>query len=133
MRLNFKGKRKKAVRQVKVMADNSEISENPETSEVSVQLKNTQHPVKVRQHIIFYGNVQGVGFRYRSVYAARSLGLTGWVRNEWDGTVEMEVQGSKTDIYKMIAMINKGNYVMIENMKAKNIPLEDHEYDFRVV
>ena len=49
----------------------------------------------VRKHIIFYGRVQGVGFRYYSVYKARALGLTGWVRNLYDGTVEMEVQGKR--------------------------------------
>ena len=48
---------------------------------------------KVRKHIIFYGRVQGVGFRYYSVYKSRKLGITGWVRNLYDGTVEMEVQG----------------------------------------
>ena len=48
----------------------------------------------VRKHIFFSGDVQGVGFRYRSFYIAQSLGLTGWVENLWDGRVEMEVQGS---------------------------------------
>lgn len=87
---------------------------------------------KIRQHIIFSGRVQGVGFRYRAFYAASSLDLTGWVRNDWDGTVEMEVQGSQNDIYKMIAMINQGNYVRIEDMKVKNIPLEEQERSFRI-
>ena len=48
----------------------------------------------VRKHIYFSGDVQGVGFRFRSYYIAQSLGLTGWVENMWDGRVEMEVQGS---------------------------------------
>ena len=39
----------------------------------------------VRKHIYFSGDVQGVGFRYRSCYIAQSLGLTGWVENLWDG------------------------------------------------
>ena len=43
---------------------------------------------KIRKHIILYGRVQGVGFRYYSVYKSRQLGLTGWVRNLYDGTVE---------------------------------------------
>ena len=47
----------------------------------------------VRKHIFFSGDVQGVGFRYRSFYIAQSLGLAGWVENLWDGRVEMEVQG----------------------------------------
>ena len=48
---------------------------------------------KIRRHIIFEGRVQGVGFRYRALYAAKQFGVTGWVRNLYDGTVEMEVQG----------------------------------------
>ena len=45
----------------------------------------------VRKHFKITGRVQGVGFRYRAKYAASGMGLTGWVRNEWDGSVEMEV------------------------------------------
>lgn len=41
---------------------------------------------EIRYHVIFYGQVQGVGFRYRAYYAAYQLGLTGWVRNCWDET-----------------------------------------------
>ena len=52
----------------------------------------------VRKHILVYGRVQGVGFRYRASHAARSFGLTGWVRNNPDGTVEMELQGEDIDI-----------------------------------
>lgn len=35
---------------------------------------------KIRKHIIFYGRVQGVGFRYYAVQKANQLGLTGWVK-----------------------------------------------------
>ena len=35
---------------------------------------------EIRYHVIFYGQVQGVGFRYRAYYAAYQLGLTGWVK-----------------------------------------------------
>lgn len=85
-----------------------------------------------RRHIVFSGYVQGVGFRYRAYHAAQSLGLTGWVRNEWDGTVEMEVQGEPASINKMIVMINQGTYVMIENVDMKEIPVEEHERSFRI-
>ena len=44
---------------------------------------------EVRKHIVFHGRVQGVGFRYTAKYAASSLELTGWARNEYDGTVTM--------------------------------------------
>lgn len=47
-----------------------------------------------RRHWHFTGSVQGVGFRYRAQYAAQLLDLTGWVENNWDGTVDLEAQGS---------------------------------------
>ena len=42
---------------------------------------------EIRKRIIFHGRVQGVGFRYTAKHLANSLGITGWVKNEWDGTV----------------------------------------------
>ena len=60
---------------------------------------------KVRKHIFFYGRVQGVGFRYYSVNKARQLGLTGWVRNLYDGSVEMEVQGPERVIDELIIFL----------------------------
>ena len=50
----------------------------------------------VRRRYSIEGQVQGVGFRYRARYAAQSLGLTGWVENEDDGSVTLEVQGGAT-------------------------------------
>ena len=49
----------------------------------------------VRKYVIFTGRVQGVNFRKTSMTQATKLGLTGWVRNVEDGTVEMEVQGTE--------------------------------------
>lgn len=49
-----------------------------------------------RKHIIFHGCVQGVGFRWRARHAADLYGCTGWVHNEWDGTVRMEIQGKRS-------------------------------------
>ena len=46
-----------------------------------------------RRHWHFTGSVQGVGFRYRAQYAAQLLDLTGWVENEDDGSVTLEVTG----------------------------------------
>ena len=84
----------------------------------------------VRKHIYFYGSVQGVGFRYRSVYKARSLGLTGWVKNCCDGSVEMEVQGVESAIDQLILYLDQQPWIEIAEMKVKSLPPEDHEYDF---
>lgn len=78
---------------------------------------------RVRKHIIFSGRVQGVGFRYRSCHIAGMLGLTGWVTNTWDDRVEMEVQGTDREIYKMIGLLHEQSFIFIENMDIHEIPL----------
>jgi acylphosphatase len=84
-----------------------------------------------RRHISFYGWVQGVGFRYRARHAAEMYGCTGWVRNEWDGSVTMEIQGTEDAIDKVILAIEAGRYVKIENMDSRTIPVESEERGFR--
>lgn len=84
----------------------------------------------IRKHIAFYGWVQGVGFRYRARHAASLYGCTGWVRNEWDGSVTMEIQGNPEDIDRVIQAIQAGRYIEIDRMDEREIPLED-ERGFR--
>ena len=85
----------------------------------------------VRKHIFFSGNVQGVGFRYRSFYIAQSLGLTGWVKNLWDDRVEMEVQGSEASIREMLARIQQQRWINVTNMEITEIPCEE-ERGFKI-
>lgn len=80
---------------------------------------------KVRKHIVFYGRVQGVGFRYYAVNKANQLGLTGWVKNLPDGTVEMEVQGEEPLIDQLIIFLQNRTYIWIEKLDARSIPLLD--------
>lgn len=87
---------------------------------------------KIRRYFIFNGRVQGVGFRYRASYAARGLGLTGWVKNNWDGSVEMEAQGTETQIQQMLIMLNKDSYIRIDRVEAKELPLKEDEHGFHV-
>ena len=54
------------------------------------------------------GRVQGVGFRYFVVRLAHNLGITGWVRNCWDGSVEIEAEGQKQALEAFIAEVNIG-------------------------
>ena len=78
--------------------------------------------VVIRKHIVFYGSVQGVGFRWRAVHAAEYYRCTGWCRNNWDGSVVMEIQGTEEDIDQVILAIERGRYVEIQNMDVKTIP-----------
>ena len=80
-------------------------------------MKNT-----VRKHIYFSGRVQGVGFRYRSYYIAQSLGLAGWVKNLWDGRVEMEVQGQTLDIQELLKRIQEQNWIEVSDIEITDIP-----------
>lgn len=80
---------------------------------------------KIRKHIVFHGRVQGVGFRYYAVNKANQLGLTGWVKNLPDGTVEMEVQGEKPLIDQLIIFLQNRTYIWIEKLDARSIPLLD--------
>lgn len=62
---------------------------------------------EVRKRIVFHGRVQGVGFRYTARYLAISLGLKGWVKNEWNGDVTMEIQGTEAMIDKLLIGLNR--------------------------
>ena len=84
----------------------------------------------VRKRIVFEGWVQGVGFRYRARNAAEHYGCTGWVRNEFDGSVTMEIQGEEADIDAVILAIERGTYVRIENMRVKGLSVDPEEYGF---
>ena len=85
----------------------------------------------VRRQLILTGSVQGVGLRYRASHAASMYGCTGWVRNEWDGSVTMEIQGTEENIDKVILAIERGRYVRIENIDSRTIPLVEGESGFR--
>ena len=85
----------------------------------------------IRKSIHFYGQVQGVGFRYRAKIAASSLGVTGWVHNEYDRSVSMEIQGTETQIDEVILSVERGTYVRITNMDVKSIPVVENERGFR--
>ena len=85
-----------------------------------------------RKHFTFYGDVQGVGFRYRARKAAEKLGVTGWVRNEYVGSVTMEVQGTDWQIDQVLAGIREGRYVRIRKTDVRDVPLVEGETEFRL-
>jgi acylphosphatase len=77
--------------------------------------------------------VQGVGFRWRARHAANAFGVTGWVRNDYDGAVSMELQGTEEQIEEVILSIERGRYVEIENMYCKTLPVIENERSFTVL
>lgn len=88
--------------------------------------------MKIREKIVFYGRVQGVGFRYKLRWLADAYGVTGWVRNEYDGSVCAELQGLEESIDRILQDMHQDRYIVIENLQRKRIPLEEDERRFRI-
>jgi len=63
---------------------------------------------EARLHAIVHGRVQGVNFRYYTIRTAQRLGLTGWVANRWDGTVETVSEGPREALIKFRAFLRRG-------------------------
>ncbi len=85
-----------------------------------------------RYYVIFKGRVQRVGFRYILNREALQLNITGWVKNRFDGTVEAELQGEKSDILLLINNLPKRSpFILIEDYFMKEIDLKENETTFR--
>ena len=61
-----------------------------------------------KRHLVIHGRVQGVGFRASLAWEAQTQGITGWVRNRSDGTVEALICGSGEVVAAMIAWARRG-------------------------
>lgn len=64
---------------------------------------------ETRLHAQVVGRVQGVGFRYYVMSAASELGLTGWVRNRRDGSVEVLAEGEVDPLKSLIRALKRGS------------------------
>lgn len=62
----------------------------------------------IARRLVVHGRVQGVGFRYAMVEAAERLGVSGWVRNAHDGSVEALVQGDEPAVEQIVEWGRKG-------------------------
>jgi acylphosphatase len=64
----------------------------------------------IARHVVVTGRVQGVGFRWSTFSEGTALGLTGWVRNRADGSVEAFVQGDEATVGEMLAWLGEGPF-----------------------
>ena len=91
---------------------------------------NNQHIL--RREYRFYGRVQAVGFRYVAMTAANSVGASGWVRNEYDGSVTMEIQGSEEQLDRVAQTLHSERYIRIDAQESREIAVVPGETGFRV-
>jgi len=87
----------------------------------------------IREHIRFVGRVQGVGFRYTCMTLAKKLGITGWVRNDPDGAVTGEFQGSEGDIEALVTSLKLARVIRIDYAERNQIPTQPGEKRFDAV
>ncbi|MBH27958.1 MAG: acylphosphatase [Chloroflexi bacterium] len=80
------------------------------------------------------GRVQGVAFRYHTALKANQLGLEGWVRNNEDGSVQIEAQGQESSLNDLIGYIQKGPaHAKVDEVETKWIKDKESSGRFRIV
>ncbi len=80
-----------------------------------------------RLHVIYSGDVQGVGFRFTAERSAISLGLTGWVKNLSDGRVEVVCEANTPELNEFLDKIDK---VFKEYINSRDIEWEEASGEF---
>lgn len=71
-----------------------------------------------RVHIFFSGYVQGVGFRYTARRVAQTLGAVGWVKNCYDGRVELVAEGEEQVLQQLLNELNAAFEGHVKNAEA---------------
>jgi len=82
-----------------------------------------------RVHVVVSGRVQGVAFRYSVERWAVELELTGWVRNLYDGRVEVVAEGKKDDLDELVTRLRKGPRLAV--VEAIDVVWEEPTGEFR--
>ena len=89
--------------------------------------------MKIHYSIQIYGRVQNVGFRYFAVLKAGEYQITGTVKNEPDGTVVVEAEGTNEQLDIFLADLKEGpGWARVDDVKVSQPPVADYN-GFRVV
>ncbi|WP_287388230.1 acylphosphatase [Lachnospira sp.] len=86
----------------------------------------------VRYYYFFTGRVQSVGFRYKASLLAQAYKLTGFVKNEYDGSVSLEVQGPEETIDQFVEELRTDRVIRIYSMSKERLDLVEGEKGFKV-
>ena len=97
------------------------------------KIKRVLPPGTIRKEFHFEGNVQNIGFRFEVQSHAKPLGITGYAKNNDDGTVTAQLQGNLKDINRVIANLHNIDRIQIDSMTEKEIPLDYYENEFYII
>jgi acylphosphatase len=89
--------------------------------------------VNCRLNATVMGRVQGVSFRYFVIEQADQLGLSGWVRNRWNGTVEVTAEGSRQNLEILLQELRQGPpMARVDDICFEWLPYTGEFKDFQV-
>lgn len=97
------------------------------------KIKRELPPGTIRKEFHFEGNVQNIGFRFEIQSHAMPLDITGYAKNNDDGSVTAELQGTEKSINKVIKSLQDVDRIQIDSMTEKEIPLDYYENDFCIL
>jgi acylphosphatase len=85
----------------------------------------------VNKNLRISGRVQGVGFRYSAQQKAMEFNLVGWVKNNTDGTVELEVEGDDCRVSEYIKALKSGlnPFIQVDYIEERNSSEENKHYN----
>lgn len=97
------------------------------------KIKRELPPGTIRKEFHFEGNVQNIGFRFEVQSHAKPLGITGYAKNNEDGSVTAQLQGNLEDINRVISDLQNIDRIQIDSMTEKDIPLDYYENNFYIL
>lgn len=97
------------------------------------KIKRELPPGTIRKEFHFEGNVQNIGFRFEVQSHAKPLGITGYDKNNDDGSVTAQLQGNLEDINRVISDLQNIDRIQIDSMTEKDIPLDYYENNFYIL
>ena len=90
---------------------------------------------QLRRRYRVFGDVQAVGFRYTARMVAGRYDLTGYVQNEYDGSVTAEVQGDPDAVHSFLTNVEAASrWIRIDPYltSEKDLPIDDEERSFEI-
>lgn len=88
---------------------------------------------RVRLHAVVRGRVQGVGFRQFTRSHAAALAVTGWVRNQGDGAVELTAEGPRGALEELLRQVRRGpRMARVDTVDARWLPAADEFLSFDI-
>lgn len=98
------------------------MTRNVQNTSVRLNVRRGRLDGMIRKRVIVRGRVQGVGFRWTARAQADSLGVSGYVRNQPDGTVQAEVEGPEEAVQRMLDWLRHGPpYAEVDSIEVTDL------------